>query len=128
VYGSIVFAAGFALGAVRVLFLAPKLGATMAVLLETPAILGISWEVARWCIVRYGVAADASAGGLMGSIAFAILMLCELATAVLVFQRTPGEFLQSHASVPGAIGLAAQVAFAVFPSTVMLFEREVRNA
>lgn len=51
----------------------------------------------------------------MGVIAFAILMFAELATALLCFNRAVAEYFAGWWSVPGAIGLAAQVCFAGFP-------------
>ena len=46
-YFAVVFATGFALGVVRVLVTAPRLGETGAVLLEVPIILAASWFAAR---------------------------------------------------------------------------------
>jgi hypothetical protein len=45
-YALLVFLIGFILGTIRVLLIAPRLGETIAVLLETPVILGASFG---WC-------------------------------------------------------------------------------
>jgi hypothetical protein len=55
VYALIVFLIGFSFGTIRVLLLAPRLGETAAVILETPVILAASWFVCRWCVDRVGV-------------------------------------------------------------------------
>jgi hypothetical protein len=56
-YAVIVFLIGFILGTIRVLLLAPRLGETMAVILEVPFILSASWAVYRRCLDRLDVAA-----------------------------------------------------------------------
>ena len=49
-YGLIVFLIGFVFGSIRVLLLAPHLGETGAVSLETPIMLAASWFVWCWCV------------------------------------------------------------------------------
>lgn len=51
----------------------------------------------------------------MGAIAFALLMAAELAMSVLLFGRNPTDFVAGYQTMPGAIGLAAQVAFGLAP-------------
>src|SRR5260370_35001024 len=55
VYAIIVFLIGFILGTIRVLLLAPRLGETIAVIVEAPVILAASWFVCRWCVDRLDV-------------------------------------------------------------------------
>lgn len=47
-YFALVFLVGLVLGPVRVLWLEPLLGATIAVLCETPFLLAAIWLAARW--------------------------------------------------------------------------------
>jgi len=115
VYALSVFAIGFVLGAIRVLVLAPRLGNAVAVALEVPFMLAVSWKLSRWSASKRGLLTDASAALLMGIIAFAVLMFAEFGTAVLCLNRTVEEYFASFLSVPGAIGLAAQLCFAGFP-------------
>ena len=51
----------------------------------------------------------------MGALAFALLMAAELAVSVFALWRSPAEHFSVYSSVHGAIGLAAQIAFALFP-------------
>ena len=51
----------------------------------------------------------------MGSIAFAILMPAELGVAAVFFGRSVAQHFDSYRSLPGLIGLAAQITFAAVP-------------
>ena len=73
-YAIIVFVVGFILGTIRVLLLAPRLGETIAVIVEAPVILAASWFVCRWCVDRLDVRRTVSARSLMGLAAFLVLM------------------------------------------------------
>ena len=110
-----VFLVAFCLGMIRTLVVAPRVGATAAVLLETPIILVVSWWVSRWCTQRFNVPAATADRALMGAIAFAVLMIAEFALSTVLTDRSPAEYAATFASVPGAIGLLAQVGFAVIP-------------
>ena len=110
-----VFLVAFCLGAIRTLVVAPRVGATAAVLLETPIILVVSWWVSRWCTQRFNVLAATPDRALMGAIAFAVLMIAEFALSTVLTDRSPAEYATTYASVPGAFGLLAQVGFAVIP-------------
>lgn len=114
-YAIAVFGVGFALGALRVILVVPRAGPTAAVLLETPLILAASWWLARVSIARFGVRRAVPARLLMGLVAFAVLMLAEATLAAALFGRTIAGYLAGFTTVPGAIGLAAQVLFACFP-------------
>jgi hypothetical protein len=114
-YALIVFLAGFIFGTIRVLLLAPRLGETAAVILETPVMLAASWFVCRWCVGRVDVPRTVPVRSAMGTVAFAVLMAAEFGLAGLVFGRSLDEQLAGYGAAPGAIGLAAQFVFAVFP-------------
>jgi len=114
-YAIVVFLIGFGLGTFRVLLLIPQVGETVAVSLETPLMLAASWFVCRWCVDRLDVPRRAGARAVMGVVAFTVLMLAELGLSALVFGQSEAEFAGSYASVPGAIGLTAQMMFAIVP-------------
>jgi hypothetical protein len=88
VYFVIVCLVGFALGAVRTLVIAQRLGETVAVLLEAPFILTVSWFVARWCVGYFEVPVVPLARLAMGSWAFALLMVAELGVSLIFFHRS----------------------------------------
>jgi hypothetical protein len=114
-YALIVFLIGFIFGTIRVLLLPPRLGETAAVILETPVMLAASWFVCRWCVDRLDVPRTVPVRSVMGAVAFVVLMAAEFGLAGLGFGRSLVEQLAGYASVPGAIGLAAQIVFAAFP-------------
>jgi len=59
-YFVIVFAAGFAFGTMRTLFLVPQVGDVAAVSIEAPLILGVSWVAARFCVRHLSVSTAAT--------------------------------------------------------------------
>jgi hypothetical protein len=113
-YFSIVFAAGFALGAVRQTLIAPRIGPVWAVLCELPLMLAISWIVAGWTVRRFDLANRMSAAA-AGAIAFALLMLAEFGMWAIARGLSIRDQLAAMVSIPGVFGLIAQLAFAVMP-------------
>jgi hypothetical protein len=107
-----VFAAAFVLGAVRVTLVAPQTGPLLAVALEVPLVLALSWVVAGRVLSRWPLTSNRRPA--LALLAFAILMLLELATA-LVFGQTPLQFLTAMTTPAGALGLAGQIGFALIP-------------
>ena len=115
VYATLAFGAGCALGALRALLVVPRAGPTVAVLLELPVILGASWWISRTCAARFQVSRTGAARLVMGAVALAVLTLAELTLSVALFGRPVAEHLVSFTTVPGAIGLAGQLAFGGIP-------------
>src|SRR5438105_5483746 len=98
------FLIGFMFGTIRVLILAPRPGDSAAVVLETPIMLAASWFVCRWCVDRLHVPRTVPARSIMGTVAFVVLMSAEVGLAVLVFEQSVTEHIESYESVPAAIG------------------------
>lgn len=113
-YFAIVFAAGFALGVLRVLAVAPRVGELGAVAIELPVILALSWLVCVWATRRFSVAAATGTRLVMGGVAFALLMAGEIGLSMLM-GRSLAQHLAVYRTANGQLGLAAQVAFAAFP-------------
>jgi hypothetical protein len=113
-YALTVFVIGFILGTIRVLLLVPRLGERIAVIIEAPIILVVSWFVCRWCVDRLDVKRAVPARSLMGLVAFLVLMSAEFGLGA-VLGRSLMDQVAAYGSPPGAIGLAAQMTFAMFP-------------
>lgn len=107
-----VFAVAFLLGALRVTLVAPQTGPLLAVALEVPVVLALSWAVAGRVLARWP--APNSQRPALALLAFVLLMLLELLTA-LAFGQTPAQFLSAMTTAPGALGLAGQIGFSLIP-------------
>lgn len=121
VYFSIVFAVAFALGVLRVTIAVPLLGALAAVALEVPILLAVSWAVAGW-IARWWHRQRLEWLA-MGLLAFAMLMVAEVALSTILFGQSLAQFFGAFATAPGALGLAGQIGFALIPS----LRRQIRG-
>ncbi len=115
-YFAIVFAAGFGLGVLRVLVLAPRIGEDLAGLFELPIILLICWVVSLRLIAWARVADRLTPRLIMGAVAFLLLMAAEVVVSVSVFGRTLSEHIAYYETRLALLGLAGQVAFALFPA------------
>jgi hypothetical protein len=115
-YFTIVFAVGFLLGALRVLALVPRLGEALAVAIELPLMLAVSWLVCKSLITRFSVPRGLVPRIAMGGLAFGLLMVAEISVSVLGFRRTISEHLANYQTAAAAMGLLGQLAFALFPA------------
>ena len=118
VYFVAVFLFGFVLGTARTLIVLPRLGETVGVVLEAPVILAISWVTCAWCVDRFRVPSGAWIRLLMGAAAFSLLGVAEISISLFVFGRTIASHFAGYRSSASAIGLVAQVVFAIFPQFV----------
>jgi hypothetical protein len=118
-----VFGIGFLLGTIRVLVLIPMLGELVSTLIELPVILGAAWLVSARLTDWLHVASEGWAPLTMGGIAFGLLMVAELGLSVWLFGGTVQEHFAGYLSLPQAVGLAGQAAFALFPLLQMKIVR-----
>lgn len=113
-YWAVVFALGFVLGTVRVLWVIPRVGLVPATLLELPLILAASWFAARWLVRRFAIASPRDAL-VVGALAFALLMMAECALAAALLRQTPAQWLAGLHKPHALLGLAGQVVFSLMP-------------
>ncbi|UYV16174.1 hypothetical protein [Porphyrobacter sp. ULC335] len=113
-YWAIVFALGFVLGTLRVLWVAPAIGLLPATMLELPVILTASWFAAGWLVRRFAIASRGEALA-AGALAFAILMAAECALASVLTGQSPAQWLAGPRQPHALLGLAGQVVFALMP-------------
>jgi hypothetical protein len=114
-YVATVFAAAFGLGVFRVLLLVPRLGELAAVALEVPVVLGLSWLVAGRVLRRWPLPGRGQRLA-MGGLAFGCLMALELVLATGLFGRPLDGVLAAMTTLPGLVGLAGQIGFALVPA------------
>jgi hypothetical protein len=113
-YWGVVFALGFVLGTLRVLWVIPRVGLIPATLLELPIILTASWFAAGWILRRFAIESQREALTL-GVLAFVLLMAAECALAAALVGQTPKQWLAELARPHALLGLAGQVVFALMP-------------
>ena len=123
IFSILVFLVGSLLGTIRVLYLVPRFGPDMAVLIELPVILAISWNACG--IVLRHVAVPAAIGPrlVMGVAALGLLLLAEVALAIIGFGQTMATIIAQYTAAPGAIGLAGQVLFGLIPVARLAADR-----
>ncbi|CAK9074532.1 Uncharacterized protein SCF082_LOCUS36286, partial [Durusdinium trenchii] len=107
VYATVVFLAGFVLGALRTLVIAPRTGDLAAVLLELPIILAISWLVFG-ALARRQAPLPLSGRGLAGLVAFLWLIVLELALSAVIAPGGSAAMVVGWLTLTGGIGLAGQ--------------------
>jgi ABC-type uncharacterized transport system permease subunit len=113
-YFGTVFALGFVLGTVRTLWIAPRVGALPATVLELPVMLAASWWAAGWLVRRFRLAGQGEALA-AGWLAFALLMAAECGLAAILMGQTPAQWLTQLRHPHALVGLAGQVVFALLP-------------
>lgn len=113
-YWAVVFALGFVLGTVRVLWLVPLVGLMSATALELPVMLGASWVASGWLMRRLGIAEPGEALA-VGLAAFGLLMAAECALAVTMVGQSPAQWLADLRQPHALLGLAGQIIFALMP-------------
>ncbi len=114
-YFLLVFAAAFALGAVRTRLIEPNLGEFAGVAIELPIILAWCWIVCGWLVRRFRVPSRAAERVTMGIIAFVLIIAADTAIATIGLQRSLAQHFANYARPPLMLGLAAQVLFAAMP-------------
>lgn len=114
-YFAAVFAAGFLLGVMRTLLIAPRTGDLVAVALELPLILAVSWVACGWAIRRHDVARESGARIAMGLASFILLMAAELAVSTLIAGRSLDQHFALYRTAPVLLGLCGQLVYAALP-------------
>jgi hypothetical protein len=127
-YFGCVFAAGFALGVLRTVLVVTRVGETVAVALELPIILAIAWIACRWLINRLELPSRLVSRAVMGAVAFILLMAGELSISLLLAGRSAAEHLQLYLEASHMLGLAGQLAFALFPVLQVWMNSDARQA
>jgi hypothetical protein len=117
-YVGAIFTLGFVCGVVRNLFIIPLVGPIAAVALELPVMLAASW---LWSSHRIAPQKFTLLQSLVvGSVAFGLLMLCELAVSVGILHRDLNSHVAAYAQPEAQLGLVGQLGFALIPAILRL--------
>jgi hypothetical protein len=114
-YFVIVFAAGFLLGPIRVFWLEPQVGPTIAVLCEAPFLLVVMAVAARWVPLKLHLARDPTSLALMGLGALILQQLADVSVGVGLRGITFVAQLAHFGTAAGLIYAALLLVFAVMP-------------
>lgn len=117
-YFSLVFGAGFVMGAIRVPFLAPRLGERAAELIEMPFMFIVIVLAARFIAKRFALPATVPVRLGAGLLALGLLIAGELLLAVSLQDRSLGEYVSSRDPVSGSVYLAMLALFAAMPLAI----------
>lgn len=117
-YFALVFAAGWVLGPLRVLWVAPRVGPTAAVLLEAPVMAGVMILAARFTVRRFAVPRASGSRLGMGAVALALLLAAELLGALWVRRLSLADYLADQRSKAGAVFVILLGLFLVMPALV----------
>jgi hypothetical protein len=114
-YFALVFGAGFVLGALRVSLLVPRFGERIAELSEMPLMFGVIVMAARFVVRRFAVPYSIAARLGTGLLALALLLAAEALLAVVLQDRSLGDYVASRDPVSGSVYLAMLVLFSLMP-------------
>ncbi len=112
-YFLMVFAAGFALGPIRVLWLVPRVGERTAELLEMPVMVAVIWLAAGWATSRLMGGRERLAAG---TLALMLMLGFEFGLVLRLRGLSVAEYLESRDPVAGAAYAAALLFLALAPT------------
>jgi hypothetical protein len=119
-YFAIVFGAGFVLGPIRILWLAPRFGTRLAELMETPIMFVVILVAARWIVRRLALPSRASRRLGMGFIALGLMLIAEFTLVLWLRGLSIREYLASRDPVSGTVYYAMLGVFAIMPFLVAI--------
>ena len=117
-YFAFVFAAGFVLGVLRVIFLVPAVGARAAELAETPLMIAISFLAAGVLTRRMRIPSTTSDRALMGASALVLMLAAEFGLVLWLRGMDLSSYFASRDPVTAAAYYIALLIFAVMPTSV----------
>jgi ABC-type uncharacterized transport system permease subunit len=118
VYFALVFDVGFVLGAIRTLWVVPRVGTRKAELTEMPVMLAVTILAARWTVLRLAVPPMLSARIGMGCIALVLMLVAGFAFVLWIRGLSIKEYFSTRDPVSGTAYYAMLVVFAVMPMLV----------
>ncbi len=117
-YFAVVFGVGFVLGAVRVLWLLPRLGERLAELLEAPIMLIVIILAARWTARRLALPATPGKRLVVGLIALILLLGVEFGVVLWLRGLTLAEYFATRDPLAAMVYYAMLGVFAMMPLLV----------
>jgi hypothetical protein len=117
-YFALVFGAGFVLGAIRTLWVVPRVGARKGELIEMPIMLVVTIVAARWIVLHFGITSEALVRLGVGGIALGFMLLAEFGLALWVRGLSIRQYFATRDRVSGTVYYVMLGVFAVMPLLV----------
>ena len=117
-YFAVVFGAGFVLGPIRILWLAPRFGTRLAELMETPMMFVVILVAARWIVRRLALPSRASSRLGMSFIALGLMLIAEFTLVLWLRGVSINEYLASRDPVSGMVYYVMLGVFCIMPLLV----------
>lgn len=114
-YFALVFGAGFLLGMVRVPLLVPRLGERWAELAEMPVMAAVIVLAAGHVLRRFPEVRTGTQSAAVGLVALWLLVSAELSLALLIQDRSLGDYIASRDPVSGSVYVALLLVYAAMP-------------
>jgi hypothetical protein len=114
-YFALVFCAGFVLGILRVLWVAPTFGARTAELLESPVMLVVIIFAASRVVRRFSLPLTLAARLGAGFLALGILLAAEFTVVLKVRNLTLAQYIADRDPVAGTVYVLMLLVFAAMP-------------
>ena len=117
-YFALVFAVGFVLGAIRTLWLVPRVGTRTAELTEMPVMLAVTILAAWWTVLRLSVPTMWSPRLEMGCIALVLMLVAEFGFVLWIRGLSIKEYFATRDPVSGTVYYVLLLVFAIMPLLV----------
>jgi hypothetical protein len=117
-YFAFVFGVGFAMGPVRVMWLEPQLGKTMAVLCEVPILVVAMIVAARWATAKIRPGASLFSLAAVGGVALILQQIADFAVGIALRGITLPEQLAYFGTPAGIVCAIALLLFAAMPCLI----------
>ena len=117
-YFALVFGVGFVLGAIRTLWVVPRVGTRIAELMETPIMLVVTIVAARWVVLHFALPPMSSARLGMGCIALVLMLVAEFGLVLWIRGLSIRDYLATRDPLSGAAYYLTLIVFAVMPVLV----------
>jgi hypothetical protein len=114
-YFVLVFGAGFVLGPIRALWVAPRFGTRMAELMEMPIMFVVIIVAARWIVRRLALPSKLSSRLGMGCIGLGLLLVAEFTLVLWLRGLSISEYFRGRDPVSGTAYTFMLGVFAIMP-------------
>jgi hypothetical protein len=114
-YFAMVFGAGFVLGPIRILWLAPRVGARIAELIEMPVMLAVIVLAARFLVRRMNVAPAVSSRIGMGLVGLVLLLTAEFTLVLRLRGMSIADYFAARDPVSGTVYTLSLAVLALMP-------------